>query len=71
MGCSIRQSMVMCNERVNGARIHAGACVHGEVRHPAACGHDAHTMPLCQWFWLFKVDLDLRKERESAQLLKD
>ena len=27
--------------------------------------------PLCQWFWSFEVDLDLGKQRESAQLLKD
>ena len=44
--------------------------VKRDVLRPAR-GHDARAMPLCQWFWSFEVDLDLRKERESAQLLKD
>ena len=61
----------MCDERVDGARVRARACAHGEARRPAARGHDARAMPLCQWFWSFEVDLDLGKERESAQLLKD
>ena len=45
--------------------------VKRDVLRPAGMMLAPWPMPLCQWFWSFEVDLDLGKERESAQLLKD